>query len=346
MNSTGNKSVDMMGTMNITGNIIPTIWCRTICNSSGKPCLNAIMILSDIVYWYRPREIRDESTGCIIRLEKKFRADLLQRNYQDFANQFGLSKKQVKEAFDILDDNLHIVYREWRTLDIGGRAMNNVLFIGLNVDKLSEHTFPENPDSKDLSPVRDTPSLPKREEGHDTEMTSPLTSAYGAVPPEVGTNTENTPKTTDRDISYPIYLSMGYTKAPSSPGDPLMDRMESIKTLVKRNLELDAMLGSFRYENEKRRFTEIYELICDVISQSSGSIRIGHQDKPIEVVKSVFLKLTHEHVLYVMDALEKTTSEIKNIRAYLITALYRAPQTMDNCITQQVTHDIIVNPPG
>ncbi len=119
-----------------------------------------------------------------------------------------------------------------------------------------------------------------------------------------------------------------------------MDKMDTIRSLVKRNLEYDSMLCSFRYENEKQRFTEIYELICDVISQSSSSIRIGQQDKPIEVVKSVFSKLTHEHVMYVMDALEKTTSEIKNIRAYLITALYRAPQTMNNCINQQVTHDM------
>ncbi len=70
MNSTGNKAVDMMSSLNITGNVIPVKWCHTIRYPNGKPNLNAIMILSDIVYWYRPREIRDERTGSVIRLEK------------------------------------------------------------------------------------------------------------------------------------------------------------------------------------------------------------------------------------------------------------------------------------
>ena len=339
MNSTGNKAVDMMSSLNITGNVIPVKWCHTIRYPNGKPNLNAIMILSDIVYWYRPREIRDERTGSVIRLEKRFKADLLQRNYQDFADKFGLSKKQTKNAFDLLEE-LGIIYREFRILEIRGRAINNVLYIGLDVDKLREYTDNDysNPDG---AVSKSTPSQHQSGESPSPDDMTPPTSKCKAVSLDVGTNTENTTEITNGDLSHPIYQKTGYAKVPPSPSEASpMDKMDSIRSLVKRNLEYDSMLCSFRYENEKQRFTEIYELICDVISQSSGSIRIGQQDKPIEVVKSVFSKLTHEHVMYVMDALEKTTSEIKNIRAYLITALYRAPQTINNCINQQVTHDM------
>ena len=100
--TSGNKAVDAIGQMNFTGNIIPPIWCKKICFANGKPNLNAIIILSDIVYWYRPREIRDENTGALVGYEKKFKADLLQRSYQSIADQFGISKRQVKDALDIL----------------------------------------------------------------------------------------------------------------------------------------------------------------------------------------------------------------------------------------------------
>ena len=58
--STGNKTVDQVGKINFIGNVIPHTWYKTILRENGKPNVNAIIILSDIVYWYRPKEVRDE----------------------------------------------------------------------------------------------------------------------------------------------------------------------------------------------------------------------------------------------------------------------------------------------
>lgn len=74
---TGSPTVDQMSRLQITGNIIPAAWFKTIRKETGKPNLNAIILLSDIVYWYRPVEVRDEMTGQLTGLKKKFRADLL-----------------------------------------------------------------------------------------------------------------------------------------------------------------------------------------------------------------------------------------------------------------------------
>ena len=63
---TGNASVDAIATMAISGNVIPATWYKTITTASGKADLAAINILSDVLYWYRPSEIRDESTGDVI----------------------------------------------------------------------------------------------------------------------------------------------------------------------------------------------------------------------------------------------------------------------------------------
>lgn len=76
---TGNAIVDQMAEINFTGNIIPSSWYSTLRGKDGKPYWIAIMILSDIVYWYRPKEIRDEGSGNLTGFQKKFRADLLQR---------------------------------------------------------------------------------------------------------------------------------------------------------------------------------------------------------------------------------------------------------------------------
>ena len=94
MYSTGNSAVDKMQKYVPTaGNYIPLSWHKTITRENGKPYPTAIMILSDIVYWYRPREVRDESTGLVVRAEKKFKADFLQRSYQQLADLFGYSKR-------------------------------------------------------------------------------------------------------------------------------------------------------------------------------------------------------------------------------------------------------------
>jgi len=73
----GHPVVDALGQMGFQGNIIPRSWYANIKKPSGKPDVVAITLLSEIVWWYRPKEVRDEETlGS--RWVKKFDADLLQ----------------------------------------------------------------------------------------------------------------------------------------------------------------------------------------------------------------------------------------------------------------------------
>lgn len=130
MKGSGNKIVDMVGRISITGNIIPQIWYKTITHPSGKPYLEAIVILSDIVYWYRPTEVRDERTGEVIAYRKRFKADLLQRSYADLAQQFGISKREATNAVVALE-KIGVVRRHLRTIDVNGTKMANVLFLEL-----------------------------------------------------------------------------------------------------------------------------------------------------------------------------------------------------------------------
>lgn len=92
--TSGNKIVDQSSQLNISGNIIPQTWYKSIVRENGKPYLTAIVILADIVYWYKPTEIRDEGSGQLVALKKKFKADLLQRSYQQISDEFGISKRK------------------------------------------------------------------------------------------------------------------------------------------------------------------------------------------------------------------------------------------------------------
>lgn len=130
MKGSGNEIVDMVCRISITGNIIPQIWYKTITHPSGKPYLEAIVILSDIVYWYRPTEVRDERTGEVIAYRKRFKADLLQRSYADLAQQFGISKREATNAVVALE-KIGVVRRHLRTIDVNGTKMANVLFLEL-----------------------------------------------------------------------------------------------------------------------------------------------------------------------------------------------------------------------
>ena len=139
---TGSPTVDRMCRLQFTGNVIPSSWYHTIKKETGKPNLNAIIILADIVYWYRPVEIRDEATGQLCGFKKKFQADILQRNYQQIAEQFGISKRDATNAIVELE-KLGVVRRVFRTVSIKGQLYSNVMFLNLDVDelirKLDEH---------------------------------------------------------------------------------------------------------------------------------------------------------------------------------------------------------------
>ncbi len=141
--TSGNSVVDAMGSLNITGNVIPAIWYKTVLKENGKPYLLAIAILADIVYWYRPMEMRNQATGQILGWKKKFSGDILRQSYQYYADLFGESKKTVKAAIDRLEE-LCVVRREFRTVSYGeGLISNNVMYLELIPGQLYQLTYPE-----------------------------------------------------------------------------------------------------------------------------------------------------------------------------------------------------------
>ncbi|MFA5401423.1 MAG: hypothetical protein WC359_13320 [Dehalococcoidia bacterium] len=132
--------IDMLS-FSLTGNVTPPQWYKSITHENGKPDAIAVTLLSEIVYWYRPTEERNEPTGGVTGHHRKFDADKLQRSYTSFADEFGFTKNQVKAAIKNLQDK-GVIDLEFRTIKPHGQAINNVLYIGLNVARLKELTYP------------------------------------------------------------------------------------------------------------------------------------------------------------------------------------------------------------
>jgi DnaD/phage-associated family protein len=123
----GCQVVDQIGEMEIVGNIVPHLWYKNITFSSGKAHFVGITLLADIMYWYRPTMIRDES-GMIVGARTKFKGDMLQKSYQAFADTYGFTKRQVKDAVDFLVEH-HLLIREFRTISSSSLILNNVMYV-------------------------------------------------------------------------------------------------------------------------------------------------------------------------------------------------------------------------
>lgn len=134
------QTVAAIGRLGFTGNVTPKIWYKRILTPSGKADFKAITLLSDILYWYRPTEIRDEATGQVVEYRKKFAADKLQRSYDKFAEGFGMTKREVREALVRLRD-AGLITLEFRTVKIMGQLVANVLYVEPVATEIDHITF-------------------------------------------------------------------------------------------------------------------------------------------------------------------------------------------------------------
>ena len=104
-----------------------------------------------------------------------------------------------------------------------------------------------------------------------------------------------------------------------------------------RQLGFDALIASHPDDEEMLR--EIFELLVDTVCSKRRFIRIAGDDKPAEVVKAQLMKLNDDHLRFVLMCLKENTTQVRNIRQYLLATLYNAPMTMHSSYAARVQHD-------
>ena len=117
-----------------------------------------------------------------------------------------------------------------------------------------------------------------------------------------------------------------------------MEEMQNYRELILENIEYNHLRRQFATYRED--LDEIVELIVETVCARRKTTRIAGADFPHEVVRSRFLKLDSGHIEFVMECMHKNTTEVRNMKQYLLTVLFNAPTTMNNHYTAQVNHDM------
>ena len=163
---------------------------------------------------------------------------------------------------------------------------------------------------------------------------------------QLNTNKSNIKElNTDISNTYPIKSYQKEpepTKAAQPPKEKSdrigYDEVETYRQIIKENIDYDVL--SVNLNRDAAMLDEIVDLMTETVCTQKSSLVIAGDTYPAAIVKSKLLKLTSEHIEYVIDCMRENTSDIRNIKKYLLAALFNAPSTIDSYYTTKVHHDM------
>jgi len=196
---------------------------------------------------------------------------------------------------------------------------------------------PRPPEPKPQKPERENPVL------DNPEQASPvLEEPEQGNPAQLNTNRSSKEKSkkdlSSTEGSNPVLSTPKAPRVSDGMGRDWMQERESYRGLILENIEYDYLIQNHQLDRD--RLDELVELMVDTVCSRRETIRIAGDDYPAEVVKSRFLKLDSSHIEYVLDRMRENTTYVRNIKKYLLAALYNAPATIGSYYTSLVSHDL------
>lgn len=224
------------------------------------------------------------------------------------------SKDAIRTALQELEKCGYLHRRQ--TTDASGRFSSNEYIICE-----TPTDFPVRPSSG--SPLSEKPT---------TEKT--LTEN----PTQLNTNIQNTNQSnTDLIPSLPSSPPPGgWMETKGSEGESRMD-MESARVIIRERIGY-AVLPDYGGVSQEL-LDEVVELLAEVVAIPRASVRISGTDYPYRMVRDRLLSLTMSHIQYILDCLEQNTTQVRNVKQYLLAVLFNAPTTMEAHLINQVQHD-------
>ncbi len=177
----------------------------------------------------------------------------------------------------------------------------------------------------------------KSRENHDSG-TVKITNPESRKSQSNNTEKNNTDLSDTDTYPFPSGFSGDHGRVAQDRIGQDMDERQSYRELLERNLEYDILLQNNPYDHDT--IEEIMGLMLDTICSKRQYIRISGDDKPRDVVKSQFLKLSNEHIEYVLSSFKDNVTKVRNIKQYLLASLYNAPLTISNYYDALVRHDM------
>ena len=201
-----------------------------------------------------------------------------------------------------------------------------------------EYTILEQPRPPEPEkPERENPVLDNPEQAYPV-----LEEPEQGNPAQLNTNRSSKEKSkkdlSSTEGSNPIQSSPQTPAGANRTGRDWIRERESYRELILENIEYDYLIQNRQLDRD--RLDELVELMVDTVCSNREMIRIAGDDYPAEVVKSRFLKLDSSHIEYVLDRMRENTTYVRNIKKYLLAALYNAPATIGSYYTSLVSHDL------
>ena len=197
---------------------------------------------------------------------------------------------------------------------------------------------PEEPTQE--KPALDNPTLEKPALDNPTLEKPMLDKPTLENPTQLNTESTKKRKRQSKDLSITdsIPFPSGFPDVTAQKRTEAKESFERYRDLILENIDYDVLANDPRVDHEQ--LDEIIDLVQETVCSTRSRIRVAGNDYPAEVVRSKLLKLNSEHIRFVMDCLKQNTTRIRNIRQYLLTALFNAPSTMSSYYAALVAHDM------
>ncbi len=114
--------------------------------------------------------------------------------------------------------------------------------------------------------------------------------------------------------------------------------MDAYREMIRENIDYDGFVREHPYD--AGQLDEMVELMVEAVCSKKETLRVAGNDFPQAVVKSRLLKLNREHIVFVFDCLKENTTQVRDMKQYLLTVLYNAPVTIESHYAAQVNHDL------
>ena len=124
----------------------------------------------------------------------------------------------------------------------------------------------------------------------------------------------------------------------SSDAEDEPDERTRLEAYFMQSLEVDLLLRAC--PDDEDTIYQNVDLLVDTCSTKRKLLRVAGDDKPAEVVRSRFMKLNADHIRFVLKCLAESTAPVRNMKQYLLAALYNAPTTMQLYYQNQTNHDL------
>ena len=216
-----------------------------------------------------------------------------------------------------LEDHGYVVRERIRNLN---GQLGAIEYTILEQPQEPKREKPERENPVQANPVLDDPVLGKPEQENPAQL-----------------NTYRTNKDESNTLSANPYPINSYPINPITDQMGL-DGMDVYREIVKGNIEYDIMKDNFPYDHE--RLDEIVELMAETLASKKATFCIAGDTYPASTVKFKLLRINSLHIQYVFECLDKNTTEVRNIKKYLLATLFNAPSTMGSYYKAQANHDL------